>query len=149
MLKSQITLMKDEMVGQELKRQAWRVFNLPAFRQYSSAGVHPRKSETVLLYFCYKSLSHQFYQNAKCTSKLPFPEPSNLVFRMENLPKDFWVTTQAFTKTTYRDVYPSIDPTTNPDLSQAGKIIIITGASRGIGRVRSRIFLAPHDPTSS
>jgi NADP-dependent 3-hydroxy acid dehydrogenase YdfG len=29
-------------------------------------------------------------------------------------------------------VYPSVDPT-KPELSLAGKVVIITGASRGIG----------------
>ncbi|KAI9810259.1 MAG: hypothetical protein M1827_006393 [Pycnora praestabilis] len=52
---------------------------------------------------------------------------------MENLPKDYFVTSMAFTKTTYRDQYPSIDPLSEA-LSQAGKVIVITGASKGIGR---------------
>jgi hypothetical protein len=72
---------------------------------------------------------------------------------MENLPKDHFVTrydpnphrsqphgtnTQThnnslqFTKNVYQDVYPSVDPT-KPELSLAGKVVIITGASRGIG----------------
>ncbi len=51
---------------------------------------------------------------------------------MENLPTDFFVTSSAYTPTVYRDQYPSIDPK-NPALSQAGKVIIITGASDGIG----------------
>jgi hypothetical protein len=33
----------------------------------------------------------------------------------------------------HTEVYPSIDPTT-PALSQEGKVVIISGASRGIGR---------------
>ncbi|KAF1968685.1 NAD(P)-binding protein [Bimuria novae-zelandiae CBS 107.79] len=45
---------------------------------------------------------------------------------------DFFVKSQQFTKTTHRDVYPAITPT-NPNLSQAGKVIIITGASQGLG----------------
>src|SRR6201996_2277208 len=51
---------------------------------------------------------------------------------MENLPTDYFVTSSAYTPTVYRDQYPSIDPT-NPALSQAGKVVIITGASDGIG----------------
>jgi NAD(P)-dependent dehydrogenase (short-subunit alcohol dehydrogenase family) len=51
---------------------------------------------------------------------------------MENLPTDFFVTSSAYTPTVYRDEYPSINPL-NPALSQAGKVIIITGASDGIG----------------
>jgi hypothetical protein len=39
-----------------------------------------------------------------------------------------------FTKDYYRDVYPAIDPT-SPELSLAGKVTIITGASKGIGKV--------------
>jgi hypothetical protein len=55
----------------------------------------------------------------------------------DNLPDDFFVTSHQFTRTAYRDVYPSIDPT-SPELSQAGKVVIITGASKGIGRHVSR-----------
>ncbi|KAG7292168.1 hypothetical protein NEMBOFW57_002203 [Staphylotrichum longicolle] len=51
---------------------------------------------------------------------------------MENLPADHFVTSLQFTKHVYQDVYPSIDPS-NPELSLAGKVVIITGASRGIG----------------
>lgn len=40
----------------------------------------------------------------------------------------------AITKTTHRDPYPAISPT-NPSNSQSGKIIIITGASSGLGEV--------------
>ena len=51
---------------------------------------------------------------------------------MESLPVDFFVTTGAYTPNVYRDQYPSIDPTSSA-LSQAGKVVIITGASDGIG----------------
>ncbi|KAK4232722.1 hypothetical protein C8A03DRAFT_39676 [Achaetomium macrosporum] len=51
---------------------------------------------------------------------------------MENLPPDYFVTSMQFTKHVYQDVYPSIDPS-KPELSLAGKVVIITGASRGIG----------------
>lgn len=52
---------------------------------------------------------------------------------MENLPSDHFVTQQQFVKTVYRDVYPAIDPAI-PSNSQAGKVIVITGASKGLGR---------------
>lgn len=45
-----------------------------------------------------------------------------------------FTTTNSFTKTLYRDVYPAIDPK-SPDLSQKGKVVIVTGASRGIGKL--------------
>ncbi|EXJ79248.1 hypothetical protein A1O3_08749 [Capronia epimyces CBS 606.96] len=51
---------------------------------------------------------------------------------MENLPNDHFVTISAYTPTVYRDQYSSIDPT-SAALSQAGKVVIITGASAGIG----------------
>jgi hypothetical protein len=51
---------------------------------------------------------------------------------MDSLPADHFVKLQQFTKATHRDVYPSINPTTAA-LSQAGKVVIITGASQGIG----------------
>ena len=46
---------------------------------------------------------------------------------------DAQVKALAFTTKNYRDVYPAIDPS-RPELSQAGKVIVITGASRGLGR---------------
>jgi hypothetical protein len=55
------------------------------------------------------------------------------------LPDDYVVTSQAFTRVTHRDLYPSIDPS-NPPLSQHGKVVIITGASRGIGRNVSHVM---------
>ncbi|RYP58786.1 hypothetical protein DL769_008803 [Monosporascus sp. CRB-8-3] len=45
---------------------------------------------------------------------------------------DIHVTPIQGTPHVYRDVYPSVDPT-RPELSLAGKIVVITGASRGIG----------------
>lgn len=53
---------------------------------------------------------------------------------VSQLPSDFFVHEDAFTQKTYRDVYPAIDPT-RPELSQAGKVVVITGASRGIGKL--------------
>jgi len=51
---------------------------------------------------------------------------------MENLPDDYMVKSMAFTKTTHTDEYPGINPE-SAALSMEGKVIIITGASRGIG----------------
>lgn len=51
---------------------------------------------------------------------------------MENLPVDYFVTTAAYTPHVFRDQYAAIDPTSDA-LSQAGKVVIITGASSGIG----------------
>ncbi|KAJ6440148.1 tripeptidyl peptidase SED3 [Purpureocillium lavendulum] len=48
------------------------------------------------------------------------------------LPTDYFVASQQFTRTTHHDVYPAIDPAKSSN-SLAGKIVIITGASRGIG----------------
>ena len=45
---------------------------------------------------------------------------------------DYYVKSQQFTKATHRDVYPAITPT-NSELSQAGKVVVITGASQGLG----------------
>lgn len=49
---------------------------------------------------------------------------------MENLPVDHFVTNMQFTAQTHRDVYAAIDPT---KISQKGKVVIITGASQGLG----------------
>ena len=68
---------------------------------------------------------------------------------MENLPDDYFVTKSQFTKMTHRDVYPAIDPTAASN-SQAGKVIVVTGASKGIGRLVSctnSSFLDICDPT--
>ncbi|KAH8799789.1 hypothetical protein F5884DRAFT_868883 [Xylogone sp. PMI_703] len=45
----------------------------------------------------------------------------------------------AWTKITHHDVYPAIDPS-NPSLSVKGKVVIITGGSRGIGRATALAF---------
>lgn len=50
------------------------------------------------------------------------------------LDPDSQVKGTAFTKKAYRDVYPAVDPSI-PSISQAGKVIIITGASRGLGQL--------------
>lgn len=49
------------------------------------------------------------------------------------LPDDFFVTVSQFTRTTYRDEYSDVDPTSKA-LSQEGKVVVITGTSQGIGR---------------
>ncbi|KAL4936549.1 hypothetical protein BDV06DRAFT_204835 [Aspergillus oleicola] len=54
---------------------------------------------------------------------------------------DLYVKLAAFTSKTYRDVYPAIDPT-RPELSQVGKVIVITGASRGLGQLGLAPFFA-------
>ncbi|KAI1813260.1 NAD(P)-binding protein [Poronia punctata] len=48
------------------------------------------------------------------------------------LPTNFFATAMQFTKNIHDDQYPSIDPT-RKQLSLAGKIVVITGASRGLG----------------
>jgi hypothetical protein len=58
--------------------------------------------------------------------------PARTLSTMEDLPPDFWVTSTQFTPKTYQTNYPAIDPT-NPQNSLAGKVVIISGASRGIG----------------
>jgi len=51
---------------------------------------------------------------------------------MENLPPDHFTKAQQFVPTAHRDVYSAVDPT-QPSLSQKGKVVIITGASQGLG----------------
>lgn len=51
---------------------------------------------------------------------------------MEHLPVDHFVKTMQFTAKTHRDAYPAIDPS-QAVLSQKGKVVIITGASQGLG----------------
>jgi hypothetical protein len=52
---------------------------------------------------------------------------------IQYLPPDYFVKREAFTKTTYRGEYGAINPV-SPALSQAGKVIVVTGASQGIGK---------------
>ncbi|KAJ4308666.1 hypothetical protein N0V94_009257 [Neodidymelliopsis sp. IMI 364377] len=51
---------------------------------------------------------------------------------MENLPADYFVTSMQFTARTHRDVYAAIEPS-QAALSQEGRVVIVTGASHGIG----------------
>ena len=48
------------------------------------------------------------------------------------LPKDWVVTSGQFTRKSYTDIYPAVDPT-RPENSLKGKTVVVTGASRGIG----------------
>ena len=51
---------------------------------------------------------------------------------MENLPADHFVKAHQFVPNVHRDIYPAIDPA-QASLSQHGKVVIITGASQGLG----------------
>ncbi|KAL7905386.1 putative oxidoreductase ucpA [Trichoderma velutinum] len=53
--------------------------------------------------------------------------------QLSELDEDYFTTLNLFTATYHRDVYDAIDPE-SPRLSQAGKVIVITGASSGIGK---------------
>lgn len=53
--------------------------------------------------------------------------------QLAQLPDDFFVTSSQFTKTVYRDDYPKLD-VTQRSFSQKGKVVVITGASQGLGR---------------
>ncbi|KAK9367590.1 hypothetical protein V1509DRAFT_626419 [Lipomyces kononenkoae] len=48
------------------------------------------------------------------------------------VPSDYLTRAQQFTKTLHHELYPAVDPS-KPELSLPGKVVIITGASRGIG----------------
>ncbi|KAI0424610.1 hypothetical protein F5Y09DRAFT_134593 [Xylaria sp. FL1042] len=48
------------------------------------------------------------------------------------LPTNFFATLFQYTKNVYSDQYPTVDPT-RQDLNLAGKVVIVTGASRGLG----------------
>lgn len=63
-------------------------------------------------------------------------------------PRDYWIHQWKYTPTVHRDVYPAIDPK-SPALSQKGKIVVISGASSGIGAEvsggdKGERQLAPH-----
>ncbi|CAM1508914.1 Fc.00g026530.m01.CDS01 [Cosmosporella sp. VM-42] len=50
------------------------------------------------------------------------------------MPANYFVKLNQFTRTIHRDQYPAIDPA-SPKLSQKGKVVIVTGASQGIGKI--------------
>ncbi|KAK4076960.1 uncharacterized protein Triagg1_3927 [Trichoderma aggressivum f. europaeum] len=50
---------------------------------------------------------------------------------MADLPPGYFVSSLQYTKKTFQNVYPPIDPT-NPANSLAGRVVVITGASRGL-----------------
>ncbi|KAL3457153.1 hypothetical protein BJX64DRAFT_25625 [Aspergillus heterothallicus] len=52
---------------------------------------------------------------------------------MDTSDRNLLVKMGAFTKKNHRDVYAAINPT-NPVHSQAGKVVVITGATRGLGQ---------------
>ena len=64
---------------------------------------------------------------------------------LNTLPPDHWAKTGAYTPNIYRDQYSSIDPS-SPALSQQGKVILITGASKGIGARGFAIAFAKAKP---
>lgn len=39
------------------------------------------------------------------------------------------------TESMRRDVYPAVDPATNPELESSSKVVIVTGAGGGLGSV--------------
>lgn len=49
-----------------------------------------------------------------------------------NAPRDYPTTALQFTKNTHLDVYPAVDPSATAN-NLSGKVVIVTGASRGIG----------------
>lgn len=53
---------------------------------------------------------------------------------MDAIPKDFFLKSLAFTKTTHIKQYDAVDPATSK-LSQTGKVVVISGANRGLGRL--------------
>ncbi|KAG8165427.1 hypothetical protein KVR01_005702 [Diaporthe batatas] len=45
------------------------------------------------------------------------------------------------TKSLHRDVYPAVDPVNNPSVRADGKVVIVTGASGGLGFAVAKSFL--------
>ncbi|KAF2002105.1 NAD(P)-binding protein [Amniculicola lignicola CBS 123094] len=57
----------------------------------------------------------------------------------EELGPDAFTKPFQLTKSMHRDVYPAVDPT-NPSLSAAGKVVLITGAGGGLGHAIARAW---------
>lgn len=70
-------------------------------------------------------------------SSQPIPPPATRYLtdmdQLAQLPDDFFVTSSQFTKTVYPDEYLELD-VTQDSFAQKRKVIIITGASQGLGR---------------
>ena len=78
-----------------------------------------------------------------------FVTMDNFLDQIQTLPTDWQLQEEAFTKETHRDVYPAVEPT-QPQLSLRRKVVIITGASQGIGsRVRETFFDEARSVTES
>ena len=78
---------------------------------------------------CRHKPSYDYHQHYRHPDKIAHLCTMDLA----TLPDDFFVTLGQYTKTVYRDQYPAIDPR-SAALSQKGKVVIITGASQGLGR---------------
>ena len=61
------------------------------------------------------------------------PETRQRFFQSPEGPNEMY----QFTSSTAHDVYAAIDPAKTLELGQQGKVVLITGAGRGIGRVRT------------
>jgi hypothetical protein len=87
---------------------------------------------------CFISCINKIYKasGSEFVSQLqPLPINQALTLRTPTMADpNLFVKAMAFTKTAHRDIYPAVQPT-RPELSQSGKVIVITGATRGLGRV--------------
>lgn len=45
------------------------------------------------------------------------------------------------TKAMHREMYDAVDPITNPDVKAEGKVVLVTGATGGLGFVSLSVFV--------
>lgn len=54
---------------------------------------------------------------------------------------DAYTTPFMLTKSMHRDVYPAVDPATNPALNASSKVVMIIGATGGLGFVSQHVVV--------
>jgi hypothetical protein len=85
-------------------------------------------------YILYRFAASHRNNSPNFTSLAPLVFLVSFHTEMAQVDPHMFTTSNSITNRVYRDVYPAVDPR-SPALSQKGKIVLITGASRGLGKL--------------